>query len=463
METNRPIYWHQGLLLQPQHFQLADLYYQSALTPFHRFQMPHFWGVGSLEIRESALGSQNFDIYNGEFIFPDGTYVSYPGSAHFVSRSFGDKDLGSQPLRVMLGLRKWNPAGDNVTEVERLEDAPEITTRFVTTTESEEVNDLYQNGPPAAVKRLQYVLRIFWGDELDELNEYDLIPLVDLSQEAQEIGISDYYIPPSVSINASARLSKLCREIRDQVITRCKQLEDIKTTRSMKTADFEMGDFINLLALRSLGRYVPVLQHITEAPDVHPWQAYQSIRQLAGELTTFSDRFPTAVEAADSQHHTLPTYDHRALHSLFNTAQTTIALLLDEIILGGDNIVRLREEGGILVGDVPQSMFDPRNQYVLILRTDKPPEWVVDNVKTVAKLSSKDSIGNLVSRFVSGVPLEYLPYAPPGVPRLNHAVYFRIDHKAPLWQEVIQTGGVALNWDTAPDDLAAEIVVQRGG
>lgn len=463
MDITKPMFWHQGLFLQPQHFQLEDLYFHSLLAPFHRFMQPHFWGVGSMEIREGGLGSSIFDLTGGEFVFPDGTYVVYPGNAHIQGRSFGDvmDDIGGdEPFTVYLGLRKWNPAGGNVSIVPRLEDADDVATRFVTTTEAEEVKDLYHESPPAQVRRQLYALRLFWSTEQDALNEYDIIPLVQLGRDRKEVILSDRFIAPSLSLAASERLEKLVKQIRDQVASRCRQLEEMKTTRSIKTADFEMGDFIQLLGMRTLARYVLPFHHLTEAADVHPWQVYGLIRQLVGELSTFSERLGAAGLLPDGRR-VLPQYDHRNLHHCFSTAQAMVNHLLDEIVLGGDNVIRLAREGGFFVGDMPGEFFDPRFQYYMVMRTEQNADWVVDGVQTVAKLSSRQSIDALTTRFVSGVPLEHVPYPPPGVPRLAHAVYFRVDRDNPLWEEVERTGGVALYWDTAPDDLMVEIAIQK--
>ncbi len=461
MDISKPLFWHQGLFLQPQHFQMQDLHVQSLLAPIHRFLQPHFWGVGSMEIREAALTSMTFDLFGGEFVFPDGTYVTYPGNALFQARSFAAEwATDEEALTVFLGLRKWNPAGGNVTVVPALESPGEVSTRFVSTADSEAVKDLYESGPEAQMKRLHYVLRVFWSTEESDLNEYDLIPLAQLERDGKEIVLSSKHIPPCLSLAGSARLEKLVKQIRDQVGARTRLLEDAKSSRDLKTADLEMGDFVQILGLRTLSRYVPLLLHLTGAPDVHPWRVYALLRQLIGELSTFSDRLGADGLMQDDTR-VVPLYDHRHLEVCFSTAQAVINFLLDEIALGGENIIRLEREDGFFVGDMPESAFDPRFGYCLILRTEEAPESVIDGLLTVGKLSSRRSIDDLTTRFISGVPLEHLPYPPPGVPRLAHALYFRIDKNDGLWQEVQQTGAVALYWDTAPEDLIVEIAVQR--
>ena len=71
MDIYRPLFWHQGLFLQPQHFQLSDLHARSLLAPFLEFGLPHFWGVGETEIQKMALENRTFNPLRGEFIFPD--------------------------------------------------------------------------------------------------------------------------------------------------------------------------------------------------------------------------------------------------------------------------------------------------------------------------------------------------------------------------------------------------------
>ena len=122
MNMNRPLFWNQGLLLQPHHFQQQDMYFQSLLEPYQRFVQPYLWGVGQLEIRESALGNRTFSLAGGEFLMPDRTHVTIPGNALVEARSFEeDWAEGEKPLTVFLGLRKYSDVGENVRVVPDLE------------------------------------------------------------------------------------------------------------------------------------------------------------------------------------------------------------------------------------------------------------------------------------------------------------------------------------------------------
>ena len=74
-----------------------------------------------------------------------------------------------------MGLKKWNDAGENVTVLSNLDNLSDVTTRFVTSTDPEEIQDLHQDGPSAQVKRLYYVLKIFWETEKHLLGDYEII------------------------------------------------------------------------------------------------------------------------------------------------------------------------------------------------------------------------------------------------------------------------------------------------
>ena len=219
MDIHRSLFWHQGLFLQPQHFQLSDLYFQALLAPFFKFGPPHFWGIGESEIQKAALANRTFNPLKGEFIFPDGTHAVFPGNALLEGRSFDEAGIeGGKPLAVFIGLKKWNPGGENVTVLPKLEQIAEVPTRFVTPADPEEIKDLHAGGPEGQVKRLYFVLKVFWGTELSQLGDYVLIPIAQVERIGSEIRVSENFIPPCLSISSSDPLLKIVKEIRDQGI-----------------------------------------------------------------------------------------------------------------------------------------------------------------------------------------------------------------------------------------------------
>jgi type VI secretion system protein ImpJ len=459
MDIHRPLFWHQGLFLQPQHFQLLELSFRSLLTPFSRYLSPHFWGVGEVEVQKAVLGTRSFNIQKGEFLFPDGTYVVLPGNAVLEGRSFQEAWIeGEKPFSVFVGLKQWNNGGENVTVLDTLDSLAGVTTRFVTTADPEEVMDLHSGGPQGKVRKLYYALKLFWETEIDQLGDHVLLPLTQLDRMGEEIRLSQNFIPPCISISSSEILAKLVREIRDQIAARSRQLEEYKSQRGIQTVEFGTRDMVYLLALRSLNRHIPALYHITEAGVVHPWVAYGNLRQLIGELSSFSERVSVLGES-ENRNRLLPPYDHGNLWACFSSAQALVTQLLDEITAGPEYVVQLINDGTYYAAELKPALFEGRNRYYLVLRTREEPKTVVQSLTSIAKISSREHVPILIARALPGIGLEHLPVPPQELPRRAHSLYFAIDSNTDLWMLLEKDHNIALYWDNAPEDLKVEMMV----
>jgi type VI secretion system protein ImpJ len=459
MNTQKPLFWNQGILLQPQHFQLLDRNCQELFSPYQKYQQPHFWGVGSMALRKSALGTRTFSLQSGEFMFSDGTFVTVAENGCIDARTF-DEDWveGGKPFTVYLGLKKWRSTGENVTVIPTLESVSSITTRFVTTSDHEEIKDLHAGGPDGQVKRLHFALKIFWESEQDQLGEYELIPLAQLEKFGAEIRLSEDFIPPCLSCAASPSLLRLIREIRDQVTARGYQLEEHKSKRGIQTAGFGSRDMVYFLALRSVNRYVPLLFHYSEAEQVHPWLVYGILRQLAGELTAFSEQFSVLGELMDGKK-ILPEYDHCNLWNCFSAAQNMISHLLDEITAGPEYVIRLNQDGTFYTADLKPAIFEGRNRFYLAVKTEEDSKTVLQALEDIAKLSSREHLDTLVSRSLPGIGLQYLQIPPQELPRRANTVYFAINHHDDQWAAISKNYNLALYWNSAPSDIEIELMV----
>ncbi len=456
---DRPVFWHEGLFLQPQHLQLEHQFFRSLLTPFHKFVAPHFWGIGAIQIAEAGLGNFLFDISGCELVLPDNTHVVYPENALFESRSFEDAWVdGGKPFTVYLGLRKLDRAGENVTVVSNLDNISDIGTRYVTTTDPEEIRSLYEDGPPANVKRLYYVLKIFWETEIDQADDYVTLPVAKLVRTGDSIGLSENYAPPALALATTPALMKLVKDVRDQIAARGRQLEAYKRERGIHTAEFGARDMVYLLALRTLNRYAPFLFHITDTPRVHPWAVYGLLRQVIGELSAFSEQASAMGEMADGAHQ-VTAYDHRRLWDCFSAARSVIIRLLDEITAGPEYMIQLIYDDTYFAADLNPQMFEGRNRFYLVLDTEMDQASLIKSLSTTGKLSAKESLPILIARALPGIQLAHLPEPPQELPRRSRSTYFKVDLQGDQWQNVNKFNNIAMFWDTAPDDLKIELMV----
>lgn len=462
MEMKKPIFWHQGMFLQPQHFQLADLHADFRLKPILKFGLPYFWGLGECKFSESSLANRILEIETLAALFPDCTYLEFPGNTLIKPRSFEGawKDL-NKPFQVFLGLKKISLAEPNVATVRNLADAASMNIRYATTHDAQEYGDFHSAGPAAEVKALDCVVHVFWEDEIAELVDYEIIPLATLEYNGDVARLSPHYIAPCYALSGSQVLFDIIKEIRDTLASRARQLEQYKSPREMQKAEFDASYMVFLLALRTVNRYIPQLYHYTESPAVvHPWSVYNVLRQLIGELSTFSERYNVLAEQADGTP-LLPSYQHNDLGRCLSVAQTLISQLLNEITIGPELIIFLEPQELYLAARIPKQFFGPRNQFYLILRSEAPRESLLASFQAGAKFAEVNDLPLLVQRALPGVELIHMPAAPQGLPRRSYSYYFRIETAANAWERVEKSCNVALDWPEAPADLKVELVVLR--
>jgi type VI secretion system protein ImpJ len=458
----RPLFWHQGLFLQPQHMQLADLHAQSLLTPIYRYLCTYPWGIGEVEIQTAALDNLNFNLVRGNFVFPDMTYIALPGNAIIEARSFDEAWVeGGKPLPVYLGLKKWNENGENVTVLPQLSNLADVNTRFAATADPEEVQDLHQNGPPAQVQRLHHVLKVFWETEKDQLGEYQLIPVAQLERTGERVVLSEKFIPPALTIKSSDVLLRLIVDIKDQIASRGRQLESYKRDRGIHTAEFGARDMVYLLALRSLNRYIPLIEHVLASDHAHPWNVYGFLKQMIGELSAFSEQVDVMGELSDGSQGVLE-YDHRSLYNCFAGTRAIITKLLDEITAGPEYAFQLLFDGTYYAAELTPALFEGANRFYLVFETETDPQTVLQSLETITKLSSRESLPLLIAKALPGIKLEHLSAPPQELPRRARAIYCQIDHHSDQWSEVQKGHNIALYWDTAPEDLKVELMVVGG-
>ena len=77
--SNRPVHWHEGMFLQPHHFQAADQYARHALRESEDWFHPFGWGLRQVELDRDAIANYTMTLRTCEARFKDGSKVIIPG------------------------------------------------------------------------------------------------------------------------------------------------------------------------------------------------------------------------------------------------------------------------------------------------------------------------------------------------------------------------------------------------
>lgn len=462
MNTLQPIFWHQGLFLQPQHFQLNDQLAQSRQAQITALASPYPWGLVSVRIDEAALETLQLRINALTVLMRDGSLISVPGNAVIETRGF---DLASiaEGRTVHVGLRRMVPGSDNVCIVDSHDQAMGAEARYAAASDPVNVQDAYTQGPEGQVELMSYVLRLFWDDEVEALGHYETIPLLRLEQDGDTARVQHQFIPPCLNIGASSVLLEHLRQIRDELAGRARQLEVFKPSSVAKTEDVDANHVSLLMALSVLNRYGPLLNHMLEAPQTHPWQVYGLLRQLVGELSTFSDRYDMMGETRDG-HALVPPYQHLDLAPGLTGLTTLIRILLNEIAAAPEMLVRLEAAGaspGLYSAELPDGFFGKRHRYHLLVYGGLDEEGQAEALMRDIKLAAPEQMEVLVTHALGGVELMHLAELPRGIPRRSGALCFYVDPLSDAWANIEEAHEIALFAAGAPSDLQVELIVSK--
>lgn len=463
MDFRTATYWHQGLFLQPQHLQRQDLHLQFLQKPLYQLASPYGWGVGSLEFAPEGLVARHIDVREAQLIFRPNTYVEFPGNAIIAPRSFETVWTDTnQPLDIYLGLKKLAVAYPNVTVVDAFDDAALASTRYASQADGQETPDLYGDGPVAQVPIIKHIVRVFFGPELDALDDYDLIPIGQLQRTNDVIQFNSNHVPPCYHLSGSATLQNLLRDIRDDLSGRMRQLAEYKIPADLQQ-ELDASYFTLMQALQALNRQVPSLTHLAETPQIHPWEIYGVLRGCVGELSTFSEAFDALGRRRDQPNDTgLPAYDHLNQQACFLSARQLISRLLNDISAGPEFRVTLEPMDDYRVASIARDHFAARNRFYLMLQSTKKWDSSVQDFLRLARLAAPKALPSLIDHALPGTDLIELSAPPQGIPKRANARYFRIEQMSAEWEQIVQAAEIGLFWADAPDDLRAQIIVLRG-
>lgn len=471
MNYVRPVYWHEGLFLRPQHFQQHDLFAQTYSYQQTTALQPHAWGIRRLSFVQSALNNQTLEIDRCEAVFADGSLIRFPGNARLPRRSLeGLWDPSGRPMSIYLGLRSIaagkNNVGSGATPAldadERKASDRLAATRFAVGSSATMTHDLFIEDKQDEIFFLDYNLEVFVDDEAGKAVDFQLIKVAELQRLGAEVKLLPQYIPPLLHVNASAVLSILLREVKEQVTARGRELALYKQDRGLENVAMGSRDMIYLLALLTLNRYIPLLHHWIDDGSTHPWQFYGLLRQLAGELSTFSAVHDVFGVMGSDKSDELPPYQHDNLGACFGAAVTLIVRLLDELTAGPDFQAGLLFDGTYFGAEIGERALQGANQYYLRIRSAEAPDSVINELQSTAKISSRENLPILIARALPGVTAVYDDSPPSQLPRTSDSIYFRLDHQSNAWDAIRNGANVAIYFDAIPAEANIELMVLYG-
>jgi type VI secretion system protein ImpJ len=468
MERLRPLFWGQGLLLQPQHFQQQDDYHNARLHNLFWIFAPFCWGVNSLRLNEAGLQNFVLEVESCEIVTFDGSLLRFgpdlqPSTARLAPRSFEhDFDPSGRPLSVYVGLLRLQYGESNVETFNGNgnSSAPAVHRRFVL--EESEVADLaVGNDHTCQVQYLVHDAQVLFDIAAERSQDYELVKIAELLRSPDGKGglISKQYIPPSITVRSSSVLDGILRELRELLTAKGRELG---TYTASDGQGMELGahDLAQVLIVQTLNRYIPLFHHHLEAGRIHPEAMYALMRQLVGELATFSQS--VSVLGARDDNDALPHYQHTQLWPCFSAAAERIRQLLNELTTAPIGDVLLKYEGGYFTANLDQQFFSGDNRYYLAIRDDRSAAELHKVLQGTGKITSREDMPKLQKSYLFGLTIVVLESPPDELVMRAHYRYFLVDQRSEQWQKIRQQGNIAVYSTAFPPDSEMRLLAIWG-
>ena len=379
-----PILWHNGLPLEPQHFQQSDLYHQNLISQMNHYLHPFSWGIVDKlfipeNLKKGNIKGEKFSIDKGAFLFKDYTLVKYNredihhGNSVLVKSIRLDdiwlkKTSHLKQIIIYVALKKIKYTSKNVTEIhgadvqnDELKDL-NIHTRFVVTYQKDDILnnkclDIHFNeGDAKEVRKLKYALEIIDQTQLSSDKEDYCIPIARISRMPDdELYFDETFIAPTVTVDTSERLIQIIRDVQSELKIRSSILEKFKKNKGIDDSDFSPKRLNYLLYYKTLNKFYGRISHtvhLLEIPRIHlhPLSIYEIMIDFIAEMSTFSEEV-SALGIHKRQDKNLVIYDHNDLYTCFNSAQGIIEEFLKkdyspELIIKLIRVESIRKDPG---------------------------------------------------------------------------------------------------------------------
>lgn len=476
--ADRPVHWHEGMFLGPQHLQAAQRYEAVQRRKYARAATHYCWGLQSIELDPIALAASDLVIRSLKAFLRDGTLVDLPDDGVELKANLREHiEKHGLPLTVFLALPSFQMKRANASE-EKVEGV-----RFLE--ERQQIEDENTG------KDLQWVrFRILNAQlKFEETAGYDLLPIARIEKSPDADGrlrLDVGYIPSAVACEASPVLRiGILRNLYDRISLKIDLLAEQVESRGISILNQMGEDALIIGQLRALNEAYTVLRVIAFAEGVHPLDAYVELCRIAGQLTIFrGKKKPDAAPPASAgaarisplRAPELPLYDHDDLGYCFFQVKKYIDLILGDVIEPKFQWRLFRGIGIRMQVELESVWLEPAwLMFVAVESLDgtlTPAECVrlfTTPGELDMKIGSSARVEQIFTYAQSGLAFAHQPNPPRALPVSAARTYFQVNRTAHPneWERVRQTMSLAIRVNEriikgSVDGAESLIILNRG-
>ena len=427
MSAHNRVIWSEGLFLQPQHFQQQERYFERYVETRCRPLVPHSWGFTEIEFERDLLSIGKAALRRATGVFPDGTPFRMPEDDPLPKAIDIGPDVRDQILYLAVPLRR---SGE--LEADRDAGTDELVRHDVREVQAR--NATASGGDQALLEVGALRTRLLLASDVTQA--YACVPLAHIVEcrADKQVVLDENFIPTVLHVRAAGRLASFTSELLGLLHQRGEALAG----RVAATGRGAAAEFADFLMLQAINRYEPLLAHYADSGDLHPESLFHVCVTAAGELATFT--------ATSKRPPKLPAYRHDRLRESFDPVIIALRESLSKVLTQSAISIPIEpKKFGISVAMVADRALYSTAVFILAARADLPSEELRRRFPAQLKIGPVEKITDLVRLQLPGVPVHAVPVAPRQIPYHAGFAYFELDQTDALWEQLTNSGGVAMH------------------
>nr|WP_314265674.1 type VI secretion system baseplate subunit TssK [uncultured Moellerella sp.] len=439
MDSLLSVVWHEGMFLNPQHFQQNTYYLESYCREIINQNIPNAYGITELIIDESLCHIGKIKVIKAKGIFPDGTPFELN---HSLSIDLTHLDSG-RLLYLAIPL----------ADIRKQQISDSMEYRYsITEMEIADNSKLERE-----TRNMEFAkLNIWLKKEGDDFSDYTQLPILKVENVDNNLSVSldNDFIPLCFNGGISRYLLQCISTINTLVSFNASKIsnrinnDDYKGTTANKQKD--------ILSLYILNHWLTVLNQWHDLSDIRLKEIYITLVKMANSL--LSCEYLVAKP--------YPTWDPQQRNSLLNkviddiknylhdnkkTAVTEIAL--DYHLYSSRRLLRAN-----ILDKVKASIC----RFILEVKSKNGQMAIKERIPAMLKIAGNSDIADRVNNGLSGIDLISIDYPPPEITQGQYCYYFEINKKSELWKMWEKRNElIAIHIDGQIEDISIKLFAIR--
>jgi type VI secretion system protein ImpJ len=434
MNIQNEIYWHEGLFMQPHHFQILNREIVNGFIQQRKNVFEHHYGFIKSEINTDRLENENIVEFSDlRVLMPSGVYIDINNNTQLQPYAINEENKEKADITLFLGIPFLSNQTENINELDEIN--PQKRKRLYNIDKITRSDENTGDNPQEILVR-KINAKIFTED--DEMDGYETVPLLRLKHLPDVVNnyIPDSnFIPPCFKITGSNYLYNLI----DSCISSLLKHSRIYRKEVQDYCEFKSGSVKLQKPMLKLSILIPraiELNQMLKNSVPTPFDIYIRLRKLIAELSAvISEHDPFNIKE----------YDHNDPLQCFKDVKTKLMSML-KVELIRENILTslfVKDEKNIYNLTLSEKCFKNGQDYYICITSKKNIDELLSSIESGVGFKLLPT-GMVTGIAVPGIKLQYYQNPSDEIFKKNNEYYFQIDSKSEEWEKIKEEKNISI-------------------